>query len=69
MTYEILFPFQASPNGVTVKQYLVGDIITPTHIIERQQLDIAVQKGDACHWIPKSVENRIDKVKRAPKRK
>jgi len=69
MTYQIIHPFNASPDGVRAKTYTQGEVVSPTHPIEHNQMQNAVMRGDAKVWLPDAVEHRIDKVKRAPKRK
>lgn len=69
MTYEIVNRFTASPDGVRSKTYTEGEVIAPTHPIEHNQMQSALMRGDAKFWIPKAVENRADKIKRAPQRK
>ena len=69
MTYEIINQFTASPDAIRSKTYSVGEVVTPTNVHERNQMQNALMRGDAKVWLPDSVEHRIDKVKRAPRRK
>jgi hypothetical protein len=69
MTYQIQQSFTASPDAIRSKTYSVGEVVEPTNIHERNQMQLALMRGDAKVWMPDAVEHRIDKVKRAPRRK
>jgi len=66
-TYEITSEFKASTDGLTTKTYNVGDIVTPNSQNENAQLAHAVGRGHAIAYLPKALQERITKIKRAPK--